>query len=104
MKAISGMPGRASQFQQGIGRLCGIWGLGFLLPSRVGPTISDALSLGQRFTPILGFTAEDYLLRPGSCEHWLPPAPNKAGTWPAKINADCPQLFTGFLLPAGVNC
>ena len=30
---------------------------------------------GQRFASIPAFTAEDHLLRPGSCEHRLPPAP-----------------------------
>lgn len=32
-------------------------------------------STGQRFASIPAFTAEDHLLRPGSCEHRLPPAP-----------------------------
>lgn len=32
-------------------------------------------STGQRFASIPAFTAEDHLLRPGSCDHRLPPAP-----------------------------
>jgi hypothetical protein len=32
-------------------------------------------STGQRFASIPAFTAEDHLLRPGACDHRLPPAP-----------------------------
>lgn len=32
-------------------------------------------STGQWFASIQAFTAEDHLIRPGSCEHRLPPAP-----------------------------
>ncbi len=32
-------------------------------------------STGHRFASIPAFTAEDHLLRPGSCDHRLPPTP-----------------------------
>jgi hypothetical protein len=37
--------------------------------------IHGVKSTGQRFASIPAFTAEGHLLRPGACEHRLPPAP-----------------------------